>query len=223
MNVAVVSAVYGGFDDPSPPPPQSCGAEWVMVSDRDWNCPPWRVVTEPRPLVHPRLAAKVPKARPDLYAPDADVCIWVDANMRISDPGFVSWCVASLGGADLALTPHPQAGTLAGEAALAAPLAKYAGLPMAAQVRHYLDQGFPDGCGHWWAGLIVRRRTCPDFGSAWLAEMLRWGYEDQISLPYVLWQAGICPAGLPPGWAQGRFGWAAHGPEPQFAPVSPGG
>lgn len=214
MKIAVVSAAYASYDDPSPPPPQHCGAEveWVMVSDRDCDCPPWRSVTEPRLLAQPRLAAKVPKARPDLYA-DADVYIWIDANMRICSAGFIGWCVAVLGDGELGLTPQPQASTMAGELALAYPQPRYAKLPLPAQVEHYLAAGFPDGWGNWWTGLMIRRATCPQFGDAWLTEMLRWSHQDQISLPFVLHQMGLKPRDIPQGWFA-QFGWAAHKPEP---------
>ena len=211
MRVAVISSVYGGYDEIAPPPPQDHAAEWVLVSDRDYDCPPWRVVTEPRPACHPRLAAKYAKARPFDYA-DADVAIWADGNMRLAAGDFVSWCLERLGAAGLAMTPHPMETTIAGEAGLARPLAKYAGQPLDEQVAHYAARGFPDGrAGHWWTGLIVRRRTCPDFGDAWLREMLRFGYEDQISLPYVFWRAGITPREMPLDTA--RYGWAPHNAE----------
>jgi hypothetical protein len=211
MRVAVVSSVYGNYDRPAPPPEQDHDAEWIMVSDREHDCPPWKVIVEPRPLVHPRLAAKVAKARPDLYA-DADVWIWIDANMRISCTDFVSWCLAGLGSASLALTPHQWAATMSAELGLAAPLDKYAGVPMAEQVAHYRERGFPDDWGNWWTGLMVRTPGCRNFGDAWLAEMLRWGYEDQLSLPWVLRQQGLRPRSLVPGWPE-RFGWSQHNAE----------
>ena len=214
MKIAVLSALYGSYDNPAPPPPQDTEAEWIMVSDRDYDCPPWRTVVEPRLLAQPRLAAKVPKARPDLYA-DADVYIWIDANMRICAPDFVAWCVDVLGDAALGLTPQPQAATMAGELALAYPQPRYARLPLPAQVDHYLAQGFPDGWGNWWTGLIIRRATCPEFGDSWLREMLRWSHQDQIALPYVLHQMGLQPKNIPQGWF-GRFGWSEHHGEPEW-------
>jgi hypothetical protein len=32
---------------------------------------------------------------------------------------------------------------------------------------------------------------------AWLAECLRWTYQDQLSLPYLLWRHNVRPALIP--------------------------
>ncbi len=92
---------------------------------------------------------------------------------------------------------------------------------MREQIAHYKAQGFPETFGNWWTGLIVRRGTNPAyyqgmdpaFGDAWMGEMTRWVYHDQISLPYLLWKWGIRPVDLPQGWLMGKFGFSQHGPE----------
>jgi hypothetical protein len=199
VRVAVVSSLYGGYDQPASPASQDMACDWVLVTDREVDCWPWKTVVEPRPGVSPRLAAKVAKCRPDLYAPNADLTIWVDAHVRIIHPGFVSWMVRGLGRAQVAQLAHPQRRSLTTEAALSASLSKYGGLPLAAQVAHYLEGGYPDGWGLWAAGLIVRR-TSPEvraFGDAWLAEQVRWTIQDQLSEPPLLWRMGLEVATLP--------------------------
>jgi hypothetical protein len=219
--VAVVSSIYGAYDAPAPHTPQTIhalepiDAEYVLVSDRDYDCPPWRVVVEPRPQLHPRLGAKFAKCRPDAYA-DADVYIWCDANVRVYDPGFIFWCLAGLGNAQVAIPRHPDFPTISGDMGEAMTQPRYSSLPMPQQIAHYAADGFDEGFGNWWTGVVVRRAgpaTTAAFGDAWLSEMIRWTYHDQISLPYVLWKAGLRPADLPPGWLEGRFGFSAHGPE----------
>lgn len=218
MKVTVLSASYGGYDNLAAPPEQDTACDWLMVTDRPATCPPWQVKVERRPLMHPRLAAKVPKVRPDLYT-DADVTIWIDANMRITSPHFVSWCLEHLGDADFAFTPHQWAANLEAELDLALPLPKYAGLPMREQVASYVAADFPLDYGNWWTGLIVRRRHLGLnlLGDAWLREMCRWTYEDQLSLPYVLWRQAMRPAPLPVGWPH-LFGWADHNAEASWGP-----
>lgn len=212
--VAWVSSVFGGYDVPAAPVPQDTACEYVLVTDRPLACPPWRVVTERRPQLHPRLAAKVAKCRPDAWA-DADVFIWTDANVRVSDPGFIRWCLDGLGGAEIAVPRHPDCPSVADDMELAMTQPRFSSLPMREQVAHYEAEGFPQSHGNWWTGVMARRGRAaePAFGNAWLAENVRWTYHDQISLPYVLWKAGIRPADLAPGWLEGRFGFSAHGPE----------
>jgi len=218
--VAWVSSVYGGYDAPAAPASQDTDAEYVLVTDRPCECPPWRVVVEPRPQLHPRLAAKFAKCRPDLYA-DADVYIWTDANVRVADTGFVAWCLKELGTAEIAISRHPDAPTIRGDMEMAMTQPRFSPLPMREQVAHYAADGFPEQFGNWWTGMMIRqgRAAEPQFGDAWLTEMIRWTNHDQICLPYVLWRAGIRPADLPPGWLQGRFGFSAHGAE-HFVQVS---
>jgi hypothetical protein len=201
--IAVVSSIYGSYDEPASPCEQDVPCEWVLVSDRDYDCHPWKVVVEPRPQLHPRLAAKVAKARPDWYA-DADVYIWVDGNVLITAPDFVSWCLACLGESPLAQHHNPDRRELLDEANIAAGMIKYVGLDVVGQARHYTDGGMPPTFGVWWTGLIVRTAGCPDFGTPWLAEQTRWTYEDQISQPYVLWRLGMRPADMPIDWPSKR-------------------
>jgi hypothetical protein len=216
--VAVITSLYGGYDVPAPHVPQhlppDTEAEYVLVSDRDYDCPPWRAVVEPRPQLHPRLGAKFAKCRPDAYA-DADVYIWCDANVRVCDQEFISWCLAGLGDADIAVPRHPDAPRISDDMAIALTQPRYAALPLRQQVAHYAADGYPEDFGNWWTGVMARTGYAAGavFGDAWLSEMIRWTYHDQLSLPYVMWKHGLSPADLPPGWLEGRFGFSAHGPE----------
>jgi hypothetical protein len=211
--VAVVSSMYGGYDQFYVPPQQDIPVEWVMVTDQPSAPAPWRVVTEPRPQLHPRLAGKVAKCNPAWYAPGADAWIWCDANVRVAGHTFARWCLDALGGAQIAMARHPDQPDIAGDTGLSLSQPRYAMLPMREQVACYTAEGFPLEFGNWWTGIVVRAAGCPDLGSEWLAQMTRWTNHDQISLPYVLWKYGVRPADMPQGWAEGRFGFASHGPE----------
>ena len=49
-------------------------------------------------------------------------------------------------------------------------------------------------------GLLVRDNEndlIRTMNEMWMEENLRWTYQDQISLPYVLWKLGITPAQIP--------------------------
>lgn len=210
MTIAVVSSVYGGYDIPTPPVPQDVECDWVLVSDRDYDCHPWKVVVEPRPQLHPRLAAKVAKCRPDLYT-GADIVVWVDASFAIISAGFVSWAVSHLEHGDVAQIPHPQRRRISDEARVSATLPKYRGLPVVEQVDTYLSEGYPDDWGLWATGLIAYRGKS-QFGDAWLREQLRWTYQDQLSEAPVLHQLGIRPVDMQPAVLFGHphFGLRGH-------------
>lgn len=198
MTVTVITSVYGSYDQMAEPAPQDVDCEWILVADLPVGCWPWKTIVEPRPWVPPRLAAKVAKCRPDLYAA-SEVTVWVDGHVRITHPGFVRWATAPLAdGADVAQLAHPQRRHIGDEAAVSARLPKYAGLPVGDQVAHYLEGGYPDGWGLWAAGIIARRDSPPvrAWGQAWLAEQVRWGVQDQLSEAPLLWRFGLKVATL---------------------------
>jgi TOD1/MUCI70, glycosyltransferase-like domain len=198
MKVAVVSSLFGGYDEPIAPVPQTIDCEYVLIADREYDCWPWKTIVEPRPHLVPRLAAKVAKCRPDVYT-DATVSVWVDAHIRLTHPGMVAWAVGALGRANLAQLRHPQRQRLTEEAELSATLPKYAGMDLRAQVGSYLARGYPDDWGLWAAGIIVRRHSpkVAAFGDAWLAEQVRWTVQDQLSEPPLLYWSGLEMATLP--------------------------
>lgn len=214
MKVAVISSVYGGYDQPVAPAEQDIECDWVLISDRPYNYEPWRVVVEPRPSMHPRLAAKVAKCRPDLYA-KADAYLWIDASIRINDPTFVSWAVGHLERGQIAQFPHPERTSIREEAHASASMAKYDGLPIFEQVQAHLTDGYVDGWGLWATGLIATRSDLePGFGDAWLAQQMRWTYQDQLSEPPVLYRRGLRPVDLNGGlWGNPRFTIRGHASE----------
>ncbi len=213
VKVAVVSSVYGEYDAPAVPVEQIMPVEYVLVTDREYEAGPWKVVVEPRPQLHPRLAAKVAKCRPDLYA-DADIYIWLDASVDINSPTCVTNLIAQLRDAPLAQFRHHSNHTLRIEMRVAGGMPKYQGLPIRRQGDHYISEGFDGNSVLWETGCIVYRRDTPSIlGPAWLAEQVRWTYEDQISEAPVLRRLGLQPIDLVGGNVYGNpfFSVRQHG------------
>lgn len=200
MGVAVITAVLGEYDTLRPPAPQSAPvAEWLCVTDDPGlACPPWHtLVVDPRGLA-PRLAAKRPKFRPDLYT-RCDTSIWIDACQEIVSPTFVEEALACLDASGWALHAHPDRDDIVDEAHASLTLPKYAGVPLVAQAEHYTAQGHPRHSGLW-AGTVIARRHRPAtaaLGEAWWQETLRWTIQDQLSLPVLLRRFGITPRVFP--------------------------
>lgn len=68
-----------------------------------------------------------------------------------------------------------------------------------AQARHYLETGHPKNWGLWAAGFMCRQRTARIDGimRRWWDELTRWSWRDQISLAFVLHEAGFTPDSWP--------------------------
>jgi hypothetical protein len=189
MRLAAVCAIYGGYDL-IPPVPEGVD-DAVLVTDVPVRSG-WRNIVEPS-VAHPRLAAKRPKARPDLYT-DCDASLWMDGSIHVRDGAFVELVQALLAEHELVLTDHPEdRDCLYQEAAHCRDWPKYRSEPLEDQIEHYRELGMPEHFGLWAAGSIARRHTdrMREFGDAWLSEMQRWTIQDQVSLPFVLWRDEI--------------------------------
>ena len=190
MSISILSAIYGPYDTVKPAMEQTVPVdEWIMVTDNlevsyDAAHKGWQVVYEPRPHVHPCLAAKLPKFLPNLYTL-SESALWVDASFTY-EPTMAQMALDGLKQAPISLFPHPHRTTIAEEMELSLTLPKYAHLPLREQVDHYLNVcDYPDDRGLWATGVIAYDMDIfeRDFGNAWLAECTRWSYQDQLSFP----------------------------------------
>lgn len=197
MTVAVVTSIYGGYDTLAPLPTGHGFDAAVCVTDDLQAADGWDVIHAPSGLP-PRAAAKAAKCLPWEFV-DADCSVWVDGSLRLTRPGLRHQAETLLATADLVVMRHPDQSWRPdpyAEAAFSASMPKYAGQPLAEQVAHYREQGMPERVGLWALCMVARRHTVEqmDLGADWLTEIMRWTVQDQVSLPYLCWRAGITPA-----------------------------
>jgi hypothetical protein len=203
VQAAILSAVYDAYDTVKPTlPQQGLDVEWVLVTDDealyygDTDPLGWQIVYEPRPGLHPNRAAKHPKMLPCDYTA-ADRSVWVDASFAVVSATFAADVLEHAN--PLAQFVHPWRGCALAEADASAMIPKYAGEPITEQAAAYRAAGHPVGWGLWATGVIARQHT-PEvvaWGKAWLAEIERWSFQDQISHPYACRLHGLRPASLP--------------------------
>jgi hypothetical protein len=219
MSVACISSIYGAYDSPFIQPPQTVEAEWILVTDRWTDVPGWRVVVEPRPHTHPRLAAKVAKCLPWNYT-DADTVVWLDGACRLLRENSLEQILIASGEHPLSQVVHPWRDCIYDEADASRGMLKYQQQPVDAQVEHYRSEGHPEHWGLWATGLIVRadgrhngmsKALNMDFGRRWLAEQTRWSYQDQLSEAPLLARSALKVNNLPfPLHGSGLFEWLPH-------------
>jgi TOD1/MUCI70, glycosyltransferase-like domain len=211
MTAAILTAVYDGYDSLKPLPVQDVPHEAICVTDDpNLHAEGWTIVYEPRSDVHPNRAAKTAKMCPWRYT-DADLTVWVDAMFEIK-----AWSLLSdVAGYTFGQWIHPDRQCIYEEATVSATMSKYAGEPVAEQAAHYRTLGHPAQWGLWAAGFIVRQRT-PEieaFGEAWLAEVYRWSFQDQISEAPMLRQYGLRPEVIPGAYHQNP--WMLYAASPR--------
>ena len=204
---AIVTSLYGDYDDLAPPPPHF--DDCVLVTDKEHSESGrgWRQVILPQPGRHPRLAAKLAKCRPDLFT-DCEASLWVDASTRFTRPEQSrSFVDMGLERGDFVLRDHPEDRDCAvAEAEWCHGWPKYSQWPVLSQAQAYIDEGLPSNFGLWACGVMARRHTpeVRDFGTAWFTENEKWSIQDQVSFPYICWKMSM-PLAL---WSADEF--AAH-------------
>lgn len=208
MKVAVLTSITNDYDILRAFPTQDVQCETICVTDNPtmlgsgWN----RIIHDPRPDLHPNLAAKGPKMCPWRYT-DADLTIWIDGSLTVQSPSFVrEMCAFEFGQFN-----HPDRDCIYDELE-ASRYSKYDGLPIDEQVAHYRTNGHPDKWGLWATGLIVRKRTpeVEEFGEDWLAECEKWTFQDQLSEAPMLRIHGLRPETIPGSFHSGRNPWLAY-------------
>lgn len=196
---AIVTAIFGGYDKPSVPIPQSIAVDYVLVTDDpDLRAPGWRkVVLEPGAAPgSPRLAAKIPKLQPWDFSDDGP-WIWIDGSMQIKSRTFAAEAAAYSREYGLSQWKHPDRDCIYEEAAFSSTLPKYLGQDLGGQALHYMNQHHPTHWGLWAGGLIIYEVPMDVFAGMWWDELVKWTLQDQVSEPYVLRRCDIDVAPLP--------------------------
>lgn len=212
MKVCVYTAIHGAHDELRPALPQTVDCDFICFTDqpdlpRDRG---WRIIQAKRREAHPRMRAKFFKVlshrafpggrlawRHDPVAallgrrPRYDALVWIDGCIQVTSPDFVASFVAHVGGTGWSMLRHPDRDCIYEEAIGSRGLRKYDGQPLEDQVAAYRAEGFPAHHGLMACTVIARRTDAPALAAlneAWWRENLEWTYQDQISLPVVLWR-----------------------------------
>lgn len=187
--VAVVSAIFGGRDEPIEAPAGD-GVDFVMFTDGR-GAPGW-TLRRSDPKDDPRLAARRVKTLA-LEETEADIVLWVDGRIRVENVPLRPLLRRALRDHDVAGFPHPWRRTVDAEAAECAKLGLAPPTAIVEQLAAYNLEGFPDSGGLWNTMVLARRNTptMRHLGRAWWDEISRHTVRDQVSLPFVLWKLGV--------------------------------
>jgi hypothetical protein len=201
--VAIYSALYGGYEYIKPLP--DLGVLAVMLTDEEEpEAPGWLVeggftVDQFWPECQEELTLamwndpaatgsmmchKYWKMHPE-EAVTADVSIWLDASIEVTEPNFVDLCLEALGEDDWCAVPHPWRNCIYDEAAFSALLPRYDAECLNRQSSHYRGIGHPPHWGLFATGVMVRRHSpaALEVSDLWWDECVNWSHQDQVSLP----------------------------------------
>lgn len=198
MNVALVTAIYGNYDQPKTlahVDRDDFAACYLWTDDektaRQAVDLGWHAFLDEYPNgdknLSPMLRAKYIKTHHHIAARIADVSIWIDGSMTVIVPDLAHRCLEALGNDDISFTPHPLRTCIRPEALVTAALARYSDCDPIKQVNFYENIGHPRDWGLFASGAFTVRHTAltAEWGEHWWHECATRTYQDQLSLPVI--------------------------------------
>lgn len=160
----------------------------------------WEVAPVYRRFRDPCRNAKIHKALPHRYFPDAEYSLWIDGSVVITPLlTFGELVRESLKDSDLAVYRHRYRQCIYQEGAWC--LANQMDRPeiISRQMQRYYDEGYPANNGLAHCLLIFRRHTkkIQRFNERWYAEIKSHSRRDQLSFNYAAHQLGVKITYLP--------------------------
>jgi SAM-dependent methyltransferase len=195
--VALLSAIFGGRDEPGAVPAGLDVDRRIMFTDGSAFGAGWETIVQAERAVDPRLAARRIKAL-GLDLVDCDTLVWVDGRVLPTGVPLRPLLRKALLRSDLAGFPHPWRDCAYAEARECAALDLANVGALERQAAAYRKAGLPVGSGLWNTMALARRRTdaTVSLGREWWAEIQRHTARDQISFPFLLWKHGLTCAQL---------------------------
>lgn len=200
-NIVIYTAIYGEYDE-IVEQPKLKDVDFILFTDNKEYLNKktmWKIVTLDKfNKFSSRMKSKYPKLMAhEVLDTKYKYSIWIDGNMLIKNKRFVKDHLQTLTENKIALYIHndisPRA-CIYEEAEYCKDFPKYKNQPIMEQVKSYRKEGFPEKNGLWAGGIIVRdmrNLNVIKINENWWQENLKWTYQDQLSLPYVLWKLNL--------------------------------
>lgn len=223
LRTAIITAVFGGYDSPTQYRKQDLPCDFFCFVDKaSASSPHWKPVQDenhqaPTILLDEECGGATsisptlkgiryrcfPFDIPQLK--DYDVIIYLDGNVRITEPTFLhSMFELGIGEHSLSAPVHPWRDCAYAEATASMKVGKYDTIDLPAQIAFYRKEGFPEHAGLYWNGFLCwnrRKRTATSdaFGQTWFDEMMAyhrpWAQkpwpQGQVSMPYAAWKVSF--------------------------------
>jgi hypothetical protein len=234
-HVCVYTAIFGDYDELKPIPEQDVACDCVCFTDNPLvrNPGKWRIIHAPVLLdQHPRIRARFFKILHDRVFKEArladptsllqrffrgrtryDRTIWIDGSIQIKSSAFAREFTDYIGPSGWSMFIHPNRNCIYTEAEVSKTMAKYFDQPIDEQIEAYRTEGYPVENGLVATGLIARSTSADltAINEGWWNENIRWSYQDQLSLPLVLWRLGRRYDPVQKNlWTNEWFDWIPH-------------
>jgi len=215
-DLVTYTAIFGKYDELKNIETNPKNMKLVCFTDGKIRHPGnWQIIyVQNHPFKNARIAAKFFKLKPHIFFPKIEKSIGIDGSIKIFNDDFFNYARNHLLSSNFSVCRHPGNSNIKQEAAASQEMSKYRNLSLQKQVDFYKYLGFPDDLGLWAGGLIFRNHNEPkivEFMDSWWDENLVWGYQDQISLPFIAWKKNLTPKTIDLNiWKNEFFEWVAH-------------
>ena len=219
--VAIVTAIYGGYDNLKEPTDVNNRdkVDWFcFTDDANMKSPIWKIINTPyhtqngkeeykqyknyfdnikEDKVRNMMSAKYYKVKTheiDILK-GYDYYVWVDGSLLLRTE-FVNNIQKLIDQSySLINFKHPQRSNIKDEMDVSVRMGKYVNQDIPSQYAAYMKEGFPDDMGLFECTMIIKKNT-PTINEAfdvWWIQNMQYSYQDQISYTYSLWKKGIKP------------------------------
>lgn len=202
--IALVTAIFGNLDDLKPVAEQSIPMDKYCFTDNpeiiDGSFDGWKIVRPdyPRYDLKNRLKAKYFRMLSHRVEElrQYDIVIWIDASIFVISPDFAEFMTKDVATSKMVFFRHSVRNCIYEEALASKRTPKYDLEPIDQQVSAYMADGYPAGNGLIETGCFAKLID-PEVDrimESWWVENMKYSYQDQISLPYVLWKNKFSPS-----------------------------
>ena len=186
MKKAIYTAVIGEYDEIRKPNKVNDDYDYILFTNLDIESNFWKVVKVEG--FGAKVARKI-KIRPDLYLPEYDLTVWLDAN--IVQNCDIDDIVDHVESVDMVTMQHPSRNCIYQEVEACKSLNKDSALVMDKQVARYKANGYPEDNGLIASGILVRKNNwnVKHLMKDWWYEVSTHSKRDQLSFNYCLEQS----------------------------------
>lgn len=202
--IALITAIFGDYDTLKVVPDQTinidkfCFTNSKILPEEEFNG--WKLIYPdyPRPDLHNRMKAKYFRMLSHTIKElkQYEIIVWVDASLQVIDPDFIRHITIFLDDYKIKFYNHHVRDCIYEEAIISSTyFKKYAAEPIEQQIKSYKEEGYPQKNGLIETGCFARiiNNDTNKLMEDWWLENIKYSYQDQISLPYVLWKNNFKP------------------------------
>jgi len=187
MKIAVVTAIFGGMDNPKPFPEQSIPCDYFCFTEE--NSP------APLPNLPDRLKAKYFKLQMHRVLPGYDYYVWIDGNIEVKNKEFVEFMTTNLL-YGIAIQRHHERETIEQEVEFILSsdnvylTQRYGNQPLRQEYEWYLSEEMPPDAPLYACNIFAMSndddyRGTPSFFDMWWQIVLQWSWFDQSAFSFL--------------------------------------